>query len=319
MDHDLPTLPLDLYAAARALAYLATLGLIGACAFAALLPRWRTQEDDDQSLAALALERTWRIAAWAAGLLILAHLARGYGQVRSFLEPFEPFTWDAARPILVQTAWGRAWLVQLAASLVVLPLAVYCRRQPASGLALLGAAVLAVVAATSRTGHAPENPWGTGLGLGLHALHLVGGGIWLGSLATMWLAGLRVAARGPSPGGGGEVHRDVARMVRAFSPLALSGAALAIGTGSLLAFSYIGDFGRLWGTTYGRVLLLKLALLMLTLAFGAWNWRRLSPDLGSAGATAALTTSATIELLIAFLLVSVTAVLVALPAPTLVQ
>ncbi len=312
MDHDLVPLPLDLYAAARGVAYLATLLLIGACAFAALVPRWRDPVDNDQSLAAWALAGTWQVAGWAAGLLVLAHLARGYGQVRSFLEPFEPFTWDAARAVLLETAWGSAWLAQLAAAVVVLPLALYCRRQPAIGLALLGGAVLLAVAATPRTGHAAENPWGPGLGLGLHALHLVGGGIWLGSLGVMFLAGLRRAS-----GQRGGVDRGVARMVRTFSPLALTGATLAISTGGLLGVAYVGGLGNLWGSSYGRVLLLKILLLVVTMAFGAWNWRKLSPALGTPGATAALTRSAAVELSIALLLLSVTAVLVALPAPNL--
>lgn len=322
MDQDLSPLPLDLYAAARGLAYFATLLLIGACTFAALLPRWREPEADDQSLAARALARTWRIAGWAAALLVLAHLARAYGQVRSFLEPLEPVTWPAARPILFETAWGRAWLAQLAVGLLVLPLALLGPRRPATGLALLGAVVLASAAATPLTGHATEHPWGTWLGLGLHTLHLVGGGIWLGSLGTMLLAGLHLAAgagRGRPSAERGDVDRSVARMVRAFSPLALAGATIAIGTGGLLAISYVGDFSSLWGSTYGRVLLLKVGLLLLTLAFGAWNWRRLLPELGSAKATTAITRSATIELIVAFLLLSVTAVLVALPAPNLTQ
>lgn len=312
MNHDLAPLPLDLYAAARGAAYLATLLLIGSCAFAALVPRWRDSADDDQSLAARALAGTWRVAGWAAGLLLLAHLARGYGQVRSFLEPFEPFSWDAARPVLLQTAWGSAWLAQVAAALLVLPLALYCRRRPATGLALLGAAVLLAVAATPRTGHAAENPWGPGLGLGLHALHLVGGGIWLGSLGVMFLAGLRRAA---APRAG--LDEGVARMVRTFSPLALTGAALVIGTGGLLGVAYVGSLASLWGSSYGRVLLLKILLLLVTMAFGAWNWRKLSPGLGTPGATAALTRSAAIELIVALLLLSVTAVLVALPAPNI--
>ncbi len=314
MDHDPASLPLDLYAASRALAYLATLLLIGACAFAALVPRWREPGDDDRSLAAGALDRTWRLAAWAAGLLVVAHLARGYGQVRTFLEPFEPTTWDAARPVLLETAWGAAWLAQLAASLVVLPLALYCRRRPATGLALLGSAVLIAVAATPRTGHAAEHPWGAGLGLGLHALHLVGGGVWLGTLGAMFLAGLRLAGSGAVTGRS-SVDPAVARMVQAFSPLALAGAALAIGTGGLLAVGYVGTLGSLWSSPYGRVLLLKVALLLTTMAFGAWNWRKLSPGLGTAPATAALTRSAATELIFALLLVSVTAILVALPAP----
>lgn len=312
MDHDLAPIPLDFYAAARGAAYLATLLLIGSCAFAALVPRWRDPGDDDQSLAARALAGTWRVAGWAAALLLLAHLSRGYGQVRSFLEPFEPFSWDAARPVLLQTAWGSAWLAQVVAALLVLPLALYCRREPATGLALLGAAVLLTVAATPRTGHAAENPWGPGLGLGLHALHLVGGGIWLGSLGVMFLAGLRRAA---APRAG--LDEAVARMVRVFSPLALTGAALAIGTGGLLGVAYVGSLASLWGSSYGRVLLLKILLLLVTMAFGAWNWRKLSPGLGTPGATAALTRSAAIELIVALLLLSVTAVLVALPAPNI--
>lgn len=318
MDHDLVPLSLDLYTAARTVAYLATLLLIGSAAFATLLPRWRAAEDDDRSLAAGVLAGTWRLAAWAAGLLLLAHLVRGYAQVRSFLEPFEPFTWAAARPVLLQTAWGAAWLAQLAAALVALPPALLCRRRPAAGLALLGGAALLVVATTPRTGHAVENPWGGGLGQGIHALHLVGGGLWLGSLGVMFLTGLRLAqARGWRPGELGAVHQAVARMVRAFSPLALTGAALAIGTGSLLGVAYVGSLGSLWSTSYGRVLLLKLLLVLVTLGLGAWNWRRLSPGLGTPGASAGLSRSAALELIVALLLLSVTAVLVALPAPNL--
>lgn len=320
MDHDLAPLPLDLYAAARGMAYGATLLLIGACAFAALLPRWREPEDDDQSLAARALERTWGLARWAGALLVIAHLGRGYGQVRSFLEPFEPFTWEAARPILVETAWGNAWLAQLAVALVVLLLALLSRRRPTTGLALLGTAVLAAAVATPLTGHATEHPWGRELGLGLHTLHLVGGGLWLGSLGTMLFAGLYPAAgRGLNAVRRAEVDRSVTRMVRAFSPLALTGATIAISTGGLLAIAYVGSLSSLWTSSYGRVLLLKLTFLLLTLGFGAWNWRRLSPGLGTAKATAQLTRSATIELLIALLLLSVTALLVALPAPNLAQ
>ncbi len=320
MDHNLVPLPLDLYAAARVMAYAATLLLIGACAFGALLPRWRDPEDDNQSMAAQALERTWGIARWAGALLIVAHLGRGYGQVRSFLEPFEPFSWEAARPILTETAWGNAWLAQLAVAVVVLLLALLSRQRPASGLAMLGTAVLAAAVATPFTGHATEHPWGRELGLGLHTLHLVGGGLWLGSLATMLFAGLYPAVgRGLAALRRQAADGSVARMVRAFSPLALTGAAIAIGTGGLLAIAYVGSISSLWASSYGRVLLLKLALLLLTLGFGAWNWRRLSPGLGTSNATAQLTRSATIELVIASLLLSVTALLVALPAPNLAQ
>jgi putative copper export protein len=110
---------------------------------------------------------------------------------------------------------------------------------------------------------------------------------------------------------------DVTEMVAAFSPVALTGAALAIVAGSLMALAYIGNLPALWGSNYGRALLIKLALLGVTMALGAWNWRRVKPRLGSHQATEHLRRSARAELLVALGLIAVTAVLVALPAPRL--
>jgi copper transport protein len=306
VDHPPDSLPLDLYAAGRALAYLGTLALIGACVFAALVPRWRLAEDDAATLPARALGTTWVVAAWAVAALLVAHMIRAYGQVRSFLEPFEAFTWDAAKPILFRTTWGRGWTTQLVIAVLAAPLAFLARRRPAPGLALLATAALAAAAASPLTGHAVEHPWGTGLGVGLHALHLLGGGIWLGTLAAMTIAGLRLS---------GSEHGAVARMVMVFSPVALAGAGLAVTAGGLMAFAYVGDLEALIGTPYGRALMLKVALLLGAMALGAWNWRRLSPRLGVASATRTLTRSATAELAIGLLIVLTTAVLVALPAP----
>lgn len=308
MNHDDLPLPIDFYAAARGLAFIAALMLIGACTFAALVPRWRRSGDDDQSLAARALSRTWRIAAFATVLLLFAHLLRALGQVRSFLDP-EPLTWEAARPILFATTWGRGWMAQLAAATLSIPLAFVAPRRPAMGLGLLGTAALAVAATEPLTGHAIEHPWGAGLGVGLHTLHLLGSGIWLGTLFTMFRAGLGLARDGDAT--------DVAEMVAAFSPAALVGAALAIVAGSLMGLGYIGSISALGGTTYGRALLIKLGLLAATLGLGAWNWRRVTPKLGSPAATGQLRRSARLELLVALGLIAVTAVLVALPAPKL--
>jgi putative copper export protein len=302
-------LPLDLYALGRGLAYAAVLVLIGACVFAALIPRWRSARDDDQSLAARALAGAWQVAATAPLVLLAAHLLRAYGQVRSFLDPIESLTWEVAQPVLFASTWGRGWLAQLAAALVAIPLARLARRRPATGLAMLGTGALAVAATSPLTGHAVEHPWGAATGVGLHALHLLGGGVWIGTLFTLVWGGLRLAR-----------ERDaaaVATMVNAFSPVALTGAALAIGAGSLLAFAYVGDVTALVATRYGITLLLKLSLLALTLALGAWNWRRVRPRLGSSLASTSLRRSATIELVIALCLLAVTAVLVALPAPNL--
>jgi putative copper export protein len=316
VNHDSAPLPLDLYAIGRALAFAATLALIGACVFAALLPRWRDADDDESSLAARALDRVWRVAGVAAALLVAAHLLRAYGQVRSFLDPLEATTWEVARPVLFQTTWGRGWVAQVATASLGLVVALLAPRRSVSGVALLGTAALAVVCTAPLTGHAVENPWGRALGIGLHAVHLIGGGVWLGTLFSVAMCGLASMDSG-APSAPGRDHAAVARMIAAFSPVALTGAGLAIGAGLLMAYAYVGAVANLWGTTYGRTLLVKTALLALTMALGAWNWRRVSPRLGTASASAELSRSATIELLIGTLLLAVTAILVALPAPKL--
>lgn len=310
MNHETGPLPIDLYALGRWLAYLATFALVGACAFAALLPRWRDPADDDTALAARALDRVWRVAIGAALLLSGAHLLRAYGQVRSFLDPLEPTTWEMARPVLFQTTWGRGWIAQVAAAGLSLAMALFAPRRSPSGLALLGTAALAVASASPLTGHAVEHPWGATLGVGLHALHLIGGGVWLGTLLSVAVAGLAGGmARSDAD------HAAVARLITTFSPVALIGAGLAIGAGLLMAYAYIGDLHSLLTTQYGQTLMVKTALLALTMALGAWNWRRVTPRLGQAEGTRQLRASASVELVIGALLLAATAVLVALPAP----
>ena len=308
--HEEGPLPIDLYAFGRGLAYIGSLVLVGVCVHIVLIPRWRATDDDERSLAARSLGGAWTLAVAAVVLLLVAHLVRAWGQVHSFLDPHEPFNWAAARPVLFQTAWGRGWQAQVGVALLALPAAWLGRRRPATGVALLGAAAVAVAVVSPLTGHAVEHPWGRTLGVGLHAVHLIGGGMWLGTLFAMAVAGIRPALRLDPPD-----PAAVARMVAAFSPVALTGAGLSVTAGGLMSYAYVGDLGSLFGTTYGRTLLIKVGLLFGTMALGAWNWRRLSPRLGSNDATRLLSRSATLELLIGLLLIGTTAVLVALPAP----
>lgn len=307
MNHDEVQVVFDLFAFGRALAYGATIVLIGSCVFAALIPTWRLTVDDDESLAARALRSTWTLAGWAPVMLLLAHLIRGYAQVRSFLDPIEPFTWESAQPIFFSTTWGKGWLAQVAAALLALPLAWLAPRRPAIGLSLIGTAALAVAVTSPLTGHAVEHPWGAMVGVGLHALHVLGGGLWLGTLTCLAWAAIRPARAGDADA--------VARAVKVFSPVALIGAGLAVTAGLLLAYAYIGDLASLFGTPYGMTLVRKTIVLSLTAAVGWWNWKRVTPRLGTPAGTTSLRRSSTIELLIGIGIIILTAILVSLPAP----
>jgi putative copper export protein len=154
-------------------------------------------------------------------------------------------------------------------------------------------------------------PW---LATSIQLLHLIGAGGWLGSLALLTVLAIP-AARRLDAAETGAVDARIAGLVRAFSPTALAFAALLATTGTVTAWRHLGGLLPLWQSSYGRTLLLKLGFLSIVLAAGVYNWRRVRPALGEPHATVRLRRSSLVELTAAFLVVVVTAVLVASPMP----
>lgn len=316
MDHDVTRLPLDFYTVARWIAYTAALVTIGAAVATQLLAQFGSEQGRARLALAGATRTASRAAIIAPSILFLAHLLRLYGQVRSFLEPGEPTTSDGLHAIIVGTTWGHGWIAQCVAAVLAIGLMalagswVAVERRRAARAAAVTASVL--VAFTSPlTGHAMEFPWGRIVGVLLHGVHLIGGATWLGSLFIVFLAGFTAVKEG----GAFDGTAILARLVRAFSPLALVGAGVATGAGLLLGLAYIGDLGDLWGTTYGQAVLIKALLLCAAALLGAYNWRVLTPRLETPQGASTFRSSASAELTIGVLILVVTAVLVALPAP----
>jgi putative copper export protein len=130
---------------------------------------------------------------------------------------------------------------------------------------------------------------------------------WLGALAVLMIAAVPRAARTD------DGIAKVAMLVRTFSPFALAMAGIAVFTGTVNALVHIAAVSELWATPYGRVLALKVGVVLLTLTIGAYNWKVVKPGLGNEGATANLKQSARAEIAMAAIIVIITAVLVATP------
>ncbi len=301
-------IPLDLYTLGRGAAYGAALLLIGAVTYARLLARGN-EAGNPETLAERSRGRVARLSLLVATLLLLAHGLRLYGQLRSFLDPGEPATSEFVRAMVFETGWGKAWTAQLVAAALAYALAGLAAMWPRRLSLLLPPAAAAVAFTSPLTGHALEHPWGAGAGVAIHGIHLLGAGVWLGALAWLGVAGLGAARDGDAA--------DIARLVRGFSPIALSGAATAVLAGGLLALTYVRTFSALAATSYGRVLGLKIALLAATALVGRYNWKVVTPALGTPEGTRRLGRTVTLELALGLLLVATTAVLVALPAPAL--
>ena len=141
-------------------------------------------------------------------------------------------------------------------------------------------------------------------------VHLWGAGAWIGTLFVLAACARRHVA------GRDGVRGATAEWVRAFSPLALvSFAALAL-TGLWASWINVGSGAALVGSTYGRTLLLKLALIAGVVALGAYNWKRVTPVLETeSGENGFLARSARAEVVLGALVLLVTAALVATSLP----
>ena len=196
--------------------------------------------------------------------------------------------------------------------------------------ALLGLALLGLLAAGRRVGAGWYAAFAAVLGLTLqnvfargllaivNPLHVLAGGLWLGTLAVLVALLFPVLMRGDAGGyemgvrpGGSRIDA----LVRRFSRLALVSSALLGVTGLINAWRHLGAIDALWTSSYGWALLAKLAVVTVLVGFGFYNWRYATPGLSAGSGDARLVRASRREVLLGLVVLIVTAVLVSLPAP----
>ncbi len=298
------------YVAIRAILSIALVGLLGILSLhLVILPRACRGAVIGTPLPRDAVDRAalpWvRMLLWT---ILATTLARLVAQHAAFFGAEAPWSRETLRAILLDSSWGRGWWLALVAMAVGLLGEFWLRRSRALGWPALTAAAIAMAASIALSGHAVVSPTATAI----HALHVIAAGGWIGSLAAVALIAVPAVLRS----GGDDRHGQIAALVRAFSTSALGFAGVILATGALAAWRNLGAIAELFDSPYGRVLLIKLALLSVAVATGAYNWRRVLPSMGSnASATTRLRTTAAIELVAALAVLAVTAVLVATPMP----
>ncbi|SFL64990.1 copper resistance CopC/CopD family protein [Streptomyces pini] len=126
------------------------------------------------------------------------------------------------------------------------------RRSPAIGLSAGGAVLAVGLAATwAAAEHASTGPQ-TAVAVPADIVHLLAVAVWLGGLAAL----LAVLRWGPAVGGDA---------VRRFSRTALGSVAVLAATGLYQSWRQVGGWEALTSTSYGRLLLAKIALVALLL------------------------------------------------------
>lgn len=298
------------YAAVRWLGFAATLALVGALGFGrVVLPRAERRASGSWSDATRGVRRVGLMSGVA---LLAAALVRLWAQsaavhgVGSALDP------ALVTRLVGDTTWGGAWLLQVAAAALAVAGFATLARRPSLGWTMAALAGLGAALSASLSGHAAALPRLVGLAVVTDAAHVLAAGGWLGTLLVLAVVGLPAALRrGP-----GERRAAAATLVDAFSPLALLCAAVVALTGAAAAWLHLGGLDALLASGYGRTLLVKLGVLALVAAVGAWNWRRLRPALAADEEVAGrLRRSSLAELALGAVVLAVTAVLVATPTP----
>ena len=301
-----------LYVAIRWVGFTALLIVIGAVAFKSAVLALLARRDADGGRRVLIESVVPRAAALglaAAVALAVAALARLLAQSYAMHGEEGAFDGLLIGAMLTSTTWGWGWLLQGVGVLVAIAGFALARRGAGTGWAAAALAALMLAFTPALSGHAAAVPGVTGIAIVLDGLHVIGAAGWLGSLLFVVAIGVPAALRheqsqrGPS----------VAALVNAFSPTALLFAGLTAATGLVSAWIHLGSVPALWETPYGRTLLVKLAILAVVAAAGAYNWRRVRPALGDVAGAGRVRRSATAELAFGALVLAVTAVLVATP------
>ena len=228
----------------------------------------------------VALTRALIWLALGAGLAVLAHqTAILESSVVAALEP------RALARVALETRFGHVWLVRQGLLLllgVFVSLRLDVRRavdwRAARGeTAILGALALAALGAA---GHSAAVEPSAAAAIAADVGHLLAAGVWAGALPALVLL-LRAASREA----GADARPYAVLAARRFSRAALILMTALLATGILITAVQVGSVGALLGTRYGRLLVLKLALVLAALAAAALGRRRLLPALGGEATT----------------------------------
>jgi copper transport protein len=147
-------------------------------------------------------------------------------------------------------------------------------RPPRAIVALLGIGGAYLAFTPALAGHASiESP--VGVFFPSDALHVLAGSVWVGGIACLLLA-LPGATRQLE---GGERSRLLLATLARFSPLALGAVVVIAATGVIQAYIDVRSLHGLLHTTYGALILVKVALLLSLIGLGWINRERVIPAL----------------------------------------
>ena len=242
-----------LFAFARGAAFGGIALLLGAVVFAvAIRPRGKRRSRADNLV-------------WFGWILVFVATVAGVllqGPYAGALPFSKVFDSSVVRTVL-DTRYGHLAEIRLLFLIALLPLLWIVReswRPPTWWWILAAPLGIGIAATPGLAGHAFVGTW-TPIAVPADTLHVIAMSVWLGGLAMLAFI---VFDHDP----------DAARSARRFSPVALTSVIVIVATGLFASWRQVG-FSRdaFLDTTYGRLLLVKVAVFIALVALAAWSRR----------------------------------------------
>lgn len=296
------------YRVARWVEFIGLLATVGAVAFYFLIAGGLTRAGFDLA-ARDAVDGVRQLGLAAVILTLASALARAHGEIRA-LSPDAAVTAATLRAVLAETTWGRGWWVGIAGAAVTMVGLLIARHRPlAWRVALVGAVMLVI--SPAMTGHAAstaDRPW---IALGVDAAHVTAAACWLGGLLALLVGGVPAVGRRPLD----EQGLAASALLRRFHLVARVAVAVVLATGLITTAIRVRSIDALTHTSYGSLLLYKVFVFLFAATIGLYNWKKVLPRIAHHGGVARLRRSATVELLVATVILALTAALVAEESP----
>jgi putative copper resistance protein D len=267
---------------ARTLHFAAAISLTGVFAFERLVAGPALRHSG--AIAATGLRRRLGWLAWASLVLALVSGAAWLVAVAAGMsgKPLSVVLTQGAVPVvLTHTRFGEDWLLRFALA-VLLGFCLLGQRWRTGGAIGWTALILAalMLASLAWAGHGAATPGLPGdLHLTADIFHLLGAGLWLGTLPPLILLIAEVRRTGDAD------WAAVARAAtRRYSRLAAASVTVLLAGAVVNTWFLAGTVPALVGTEYGHLLLAKVGLFIAMLLVAAVNLLRLAPRLaGAAG------------------------------------
>jgi len=297
---------------ARLVAYVAILAVLGAVAFRLLILK---RSGLTTGTIVRGSRRSAAIGAFASMTLVVVDVVKLGIQTSEMRFPTDSWI-TVGMKMLFDTSWGTVWMVQVVCAVLLAMTFTLARKDALPRWNVLALMSMGLAATPAFASHAMTARRFAQYSIAADVAHVLGASLWIGTLLVMFASIIGGDGNEPQSEQTVSVMRAsyIVSLLRSFSPLALTGSALVAISGVVSSLAHVEHWADLTGTPYGQKLIAKVLSVGVVVLLGWRNWKFVTPAILTQGPKR-MTRGMAVELLIALVVLGVTAALVVTPPP----